>query len=122
MTAVPKPTPTLKPSQRLRSRRRKPLPPDVRADVLARDGECVIGKLHRQGIIVATRCENEWGGPFLPHLHRLTYGHVREHPGSTRVHSRRWGIAECPGHNLEHAESKHAAEVRAYLLFTEDVR
>ena len=93
-------------------RRKKSLPdhvPPTEADwVLRRDGECVIAKLEREGILT----------PRKPCSGRLTIEHLLRRAGR-RVHGRRWMVAACLFHNTEGECSRQRSHLRDYVARVE---
>ena len=93
-------------------RRRKSRPDHVDPDdaeyVLRRDGECVIAKLVRQGLIpTGHQCAG-----------RLTIEHLLRFAGR-RVHGRRHTVACCLSGNVDGAASKWRDELRDYVARVE---
>ena len=93
--------------------RRKKRPPDrvpaTEAEyVLRRDGECVIAKLEREGVIPpGHQCSG-----------RLTIEHLLRFAGR-RVHGRRHTVACCLSGNVDGDASKWRDELRDYVARVE---
>lgn len=103
-------------STALRTNRRPAFDPAERAAVMARDRVCIARVLWRLHLVdeEPDECRNQWGDA-QTYAEPLTLGHTRTDPGGARRDDRRFCVAECHWHNLQHWESKEAAAVNAYL-------
>lgn len=97
--------------------------PEDAAYVFKRDGECVLAKFERLGLLRPHhhQCLNEWGDPLRPG-DRLSIEHVKEQPmlGDRAPSDRRHMVAACPGSNwLTYEVEKFRWVILQYLAEVE---
>lgn len=94
--------------------RRDAVTPDMRAEVLLRDGGCVAALLDR-----SHQCRDQWGTPHAPHAaHLLTLEHVKDEPrmGVRALSDPEHMVAMCySGNVIEVWGSANRDVLRAYL-------
>lgn len=94
-------------------RRSDPVTPELRREVLRRDGECVLVK--RDPFHV---CRDQWGNWHLPNdLNRLSLEHVKSEPrmGVRAPSDPRHLVALCHAANIRVPSKDERAWMRAYL-------